>query len=200
MSVFIRIFALLQGNMDIGLIVLIALGLSFDTFAVSISTGLTQPRLRFLGASRIASTLAAFQALMPLIGYFLGSQIRPFVENYDHWIAFILLLILGGKMIIESFSSEEEIKESEQRLPLKRICWMGFATSIDALIIGFGFALMNIEPLFATIIIGIITYIVAMLGLLAGKKTGNRFGKRIEIIGGLILIGIGLKTLLSHLL
>lgn len=186
--------------MDIGIIVLIAFGLSFDTFAVSISTGLTQPRLQFWGASRIATILAVFQAFMPLIGYFFGAQVRPYVESYDHWIAFILLLVLGLKMISESFSAAEETKISEVKLSFRRICWMGFATSIDALIMGFGFAIMHLKPLLATLIIGIITYIVAMLGLLAGKKTGDRFGKRFEILGGLILIGIGLKTLLSHLL
>lgn len=186
--------------MDIGLIVLIAFGLSFDTFAVSISTGLTQPKLHFWGANRIASILATFQALMPLIGYFFGAQVRPFVESYDHWIAFILLFALGAKMIKESFTKDEQIQEDKTRLSFRRICWMGFATSIDALIIGFGFALMNIKPLLAAFIIGVVTYIVAMLGLLLGKKTGNKFGKRFEILGGLILIGIGVKTLLSHIL
>lgn len=184
--------------MDIISIILIAFGLSFDTFAVSVSTGIKITRLKFNQALKIALTLGFFQALMPLIGWFLGVQIESYISNYDHWIAFGLLAILGIKMIYESFSKEENCSTGNPLNPAVLI-GMAIATSIDALVVGVSFAFMNMNIYLSVVIIGIITFLVSMVGMLFGKKVGGRLGKRMEIVGGLILIVIGLKTLFSHL-
>lgn len=184
--------------MDIISIILIAFGLSFDTFAVSVSTGIKITHLRFKQALKIALTLGFFQALMPFIGWFLGVQIESFISNYDHWIAFGLLAILGIKMIFESFSKEENSSSGNPLKPAVLI-GMAIATSIDALVVGVSFAFMNMNIYLSVAIIGIITFLVSMVGMLFGKKVGGRLGKRMEIVGGLILIVIGLKTLFSHL-
>jgi manganese efflux pump family protein len=178
-------------------ILLIAIGLSFDTFAVSVSSGVVLPKITFREGIRIAIVLAFFQALMPLIGWGAGKGIVTYAKEIDHWIAFILLLGLGAKMIYESFSNKEG--EKFNPLNLKVRIGMAIATSIDALIVGFGFAFLEYRILYSTCIIGSITFIVSMLGLLFGKKVGAKLGKRMEIIGGIILIGIGVKILVEHI-
>ena len=184
--------------MDFITIFLIAIGLSFDTFAVSVSTGLTLNSIRFWQAIKIAVILAFFQALMPFVGWFLGKQIEQIISNYDHWIAFGLLLILGLKMIVESFKTET--KKNNLTFPkLSILIGMAIATSIDALVVGISFAFINVNIYWSILIIGFITFLVAMIGMLFGKTIGNKFGNKIEIFGGLILIGIGIKILFSHL-
>lgn len=184
--------------MDFITVVLIAVGLSFDTFAVSVSAGLSINNIRFWQAIKISFILAFFQALMPLIGWVLGSQIERFIRDYDHWVAFGLLLILGLKMIIESFKIAT--KEDKIIFPkLSVIIGMAIATSIDALVVGVSFAFISTNIFLSVLIIGFITFLVAMTGMLFGKTVGNKLGNKMEIIGGLILIGIGLKTLVDHL-
>ncbi len=185
--------------MEVLTIFLIGLGLTGDTFAVSITSGLTLNKIKFSEALRIAIVLAIFQAFMPLLGWFLGMQIKDYIQEFDHWIAFVLLSLIGGKMIIESMKKEEEKKAFN---PLKLIVLIGIAvaTSIDALIIGISFAFIEIDILVAFLMIGFLTFMVSMTGLLIGKKTGNLFGKKAEILGGIILIGIGTKILIEHLL
>ncbi len=185
--------------MDYITLFLIAIGLSFDTFAVSVSTGLILKKIKFQQALKVAFVLAFLQSLMPLMGWFAGKQISQYIGNFDHWIAFVLLSILGIKMIIESYKSEENDKNFN---PLKFIVLLGIgiATSIDALVVGISFAFLQTNIWNAILIIGVVTFLVAMLGMLFGKKIGSKFGKRIEIMGGLILISIGLKILLDHIL
>lgn len=185
--------------MDYITLFLIAIGLSFDTFAVSVSTGLILKKIKFQQALKVAFVLAFLQSLMPLMGWFAGKQISQYIGNFDHWIAFVLLSILGIKMIIESYKSEENDKNFN---PLKFIVLLGIgiATSIDALVVGISFAFLQTNIWNAILIIGMVTFLVAMLGMLFGKKIGSKFGKRIEIMGGLILISIGLKILLGHIL
>lgn len=185
--------------MDYITLFLIAFGLSFDTFAVSVSTGLILKKIKFQQALKVAFVLAFLQSLMPLMGWFAGKQISQYIGNFDHWIAFVLLSILGLKMIIESYKSEENDKNFN---PLKFIVLLGIgiATSIDALVVGISFAFLQTNIWNAILIIGVVTFLVAMLGMLFGKKIGSKFGKRIEIMGGLILISIGLKILLDHIL
>lgn len=185
--------------MDIITIFLIAIGLSFDTFAVSISTGLVIKQIKFKQALKIAFVLAFLQTLMPFIGWFAGKQIFSLIKSFDHWLAFILLSILGVKMIFESFKKEEE-KKNFNPLKLSVLLGMGIATSIDALVVGVSFAFIRTNIWLAIAIIGFITFLVAMLGMLFGKNVGNKFGKRFEILGGLILISIGVKILISHIL
>lgn len=185
--------------MEILTILLIALSLSFDTFAVSISSGLILKQIDFYKASRIAIVLAIFQGLMPVIGWLIGIGIKDYAERFDHWIAFIILGLLGAKMIYESFKSNPEDRQFNP-LDLKVMIGMAIATSIDALIVGFSFALLDFRILLSVGIIGFVTYIVAMLGMLFGKNIGSRLGQRMEFIGGLMLVLIGVKILIEHLL
>jgi manganese efflux pump family protein len=178
---------------------LIALGLSGDTFAVSISSGLTLNKIKFVQALRIAFVLGIFQAVMPVIGWYLGLQIKDFIQDFDHWVAFISLSLIGGKMIIESYKSEDK-KKPFNPLNLLVLIGISIATSIDALIVGISFALISVNMSAAFFIIGFTTFFVAMTGVLIGKKTGNKIGKKAEIIGGVILIMIGLRILIQHLM
>ncbi|MEI6749635.1 MAG: manganese efflux pump MntP family protein [Bacteroidales bacterium] len=183
--------------MGIITILLIAFGLSFDTFAVSVSSGLILRKINFFNAMKIALVLAFFQAVMPLIGWVVGSGLKKYMMAYDHWIAFILLSLLGAKMIYESFQSEEERKPVNP-LRFAVMISMAIATSIDALIVGLSFAFFELNIFITTFIIGAVTFIVSMIGILFGKKVGGHLGKRMEIAGGLILIAIGLKILIEH--
>lgn len=185
--------------MDFTFILLLAVGLCFDSFAVSVSTGLAVPHLTFRSASRVALVLGFFQGAMPLIGYFFGRQVEPLIGGWDHWIAFGLLTLLGLKMIRESFLEPDHTDDSRNPLAWRVLIWMAIATSIDALAVGFSFAFLQVSLLTAVLTIGFVTYLAAMLGMLAGKSTGPRLGKRMEIVGGLILIGIGMKILVEHL-
>jgi putative Mn2+ efflux pump MntP len=185
--------------MNIFEIFLIAIGLSFDTFAVSVSSGLTISKIKFWQAFKIAVTLAFFQTLMPLIGWITGSQIENLIQNYDHWIAFGLLSLLGCKMVIEGLKNNHE---EEKLNPLKTtvLIGMAIATSIDALVIGVSFAFIEINIYVSLLIIGVITFFSSMVGILIGKKVKGSFGNKMEILGGLILIAIGVKILISHVL
>lgn len=185
--------------MEILTIILLALGLSFDSFAVSVCSGLNLPHIRFFQAAKIAISLALFQAFMPLIGWMVGNSMKSLIEPVDHWIAFGLMTLIGGKMIIESFVSSEA-REIKNPLHLKVILMLSLATSIDALAVGFSFATFLDKILLAVIIIGLVTFIASMLGILLGKKTGPKISRYAEIIGGLILIFIGSKILIEHLL
>lgn len=184
--------------MGILAIILIAIGLSLDSFAVSVCTGLLVNRIRFWQATKIALTLALFQSAMPLLGWLIGIQLEDLVKDYDHWIAFGLLLLIGARMIYESLKPEEERKDFNP-FKLTVLIGMALSTSIDALIVGITLAFIEINIYLAVIIIGIVTYVAAMLGMLFGKKAGKWFGKKIEIVGGLILIALGVKILLEHL-
>ena len=176
----------------------IAIGLSFDTFAVSVSTGLVISRIKFLQAARVAIILTIFQTIMPFIGWFTGKQIELILSDYDHWIAFILLSLLGLKMICESFNKTES-KNNFNPLKLSIVIGMAVATSIDALIVGVSFAFTGTNIYLSMLIIGMITFLASMLGMLFGKKVGHSLGKKMEIVGGMILIGIGLKILFDHI-
>lgn len=179
-------------------IVLIGIGLSFDTFAVSVCTGLSVSTIRFWQGVRIASILAIFQAAMPFIGWFFGVQIESYISNFDHWIAFGLLAIIGVKMIFDSFEKEEGCNKANPLL-LSVVLLMALATSIDALVVGVSLAFIDVNIYLSMGIIGITTFLAAMIGMLIGKNTIGRLGKRVEILGGVILIGIGLKILIEHL-
>ena len=183
--------------MEYLIIILLALGLCFDTFAVSVSSGIAKQEITFLDACKIAILLAIFQGGMPLIGWFLGEQVKLLIAEFDHWVVFGILLLLGLKMIYESFK-KEEIK-SFNPLNFWIMTSMAVATSIDALAVGISFSLINVSILITTFIIGSVTYLASMLGILLGKKTGSFYGKKMEIIGGIILIGIGVKILYQHL-
>lgn len=182
--------------MEILTLVLLAIGLCFDTFAVSVTAGLILSSITFFNAAKIALTLAFFQGAMPVVGWVLGSRVKSFAENYDHWLAFILLLIIGIKMIVESFKKEE--RKQMNPLQPRVMAGLGIATSIDALVVGISLAFFESRIITAGFIIGVVTFIASMLGILFGKKTGERFGRKMEILGGIILILIGIKILIEH--
>ncbi|MCE1155922.1 MAG: manganese efflux pump MntP family protein [Bacteroidales bacterium] len=176
---------------------LIALSLSFDTFAVSVSAGLCKKDIRFFPATRIALTLAVFQGAMPVAGWIGGSQFARIIGDYDHWISLTLFSLIGLKMIVEAFKNPDEKSFN----PLQRTVILGIAlaTSIDALVVGVSMAFFTVDILLAATIIGIVTFFAAMIGMLLGKHVNGRFGRKVEILGGIILIGIGIQILFQHL-
>ncbi len=181
--------------MNIVAIFLIAISLTFDTFAVSVSSGISDEKIRFWQAVKIAIIFAVIQASMPLIGWLIGMQISNHFSRLNHIIAFVLLFIIGAKMIYES--SKDEDKKSFNLSSFGIIISLGIATSIDALIVGFSFAFVKINIFLSVFIIGFLTFLVAMLGMLIGKKASKIIGNKAEIIGGIILILIGLRILLK---
>lgn len=183
--------------MQIFELILIAIGLSFDTFAVSISTGLTNNKIRFLQGVKVALVLAFFQTLMPLIGWFGGVQLGRLMSDFDHWIAFGLLFLLGTKMIADTFKKEEEGKINP--MMLRVLIYLGLATSMDALVVGVSLALISTKIIIALAVIGFTTFMAAMIGMLLGKNATGKLGKKVEVLGGLILIGIGIKILIEHI-
>ena len=183
--------------MDIISIILIAIGLSLDSFAVSVTNGLTIKDLNVKRILTISFSLAIFQALMPLIGWFAGIGVEKYIKEYDHWIAFLLLSFIGVKMIYEGFKKNDIEKDTE--LKILTLIGQSFATSIDAFAVGISFALLNLSILISILIIGLITFIFSITGLQLGKYFGKRVGESVEILGGIVLICIGLKILIEHL-
>lgn len=185
--------------MDIFTILAIAIGLSFDTFAVSFSYGVIRSSILFRQATRIAIVLAIFQGGLTVAGYFLGSIISGALKATDHWIALGLLSFLGIKMIIEGRkkTGDEETKDFSRTIILLTIA---LGTSIDAFAVGISFALLDVKIWESGILIGVVTFLASMTAIRIGKSAGDRLGNKVEIIGGLILIGIGLKIFLEHIL
>lgn len=179
-------------------IIIIALGLAMDAFAVSITSGIAIKRLRIRYALRIAFFFGAFQAIMPVIGWFAGLGMRDFISAIDHWIAFTLLLIVGGKMIYESTVMAGEEKNERDPLNLYVLVILSVATSIDALAVGLSLSFINVAIITPAVIIGVITFILSFLGVYVGDRFGHFFESRIEILGGIILIGIGIRILIEH--
>jgi putative Mn2+ efflux pump MntP len=177
----------------------IAIGLSFDTFAVSLSCGVVESRIRFREAARIAFILALFQGGFPVIGYFLGSTVSRYINRFDHWVAFGLLMILGIRMITGGLRKDDrKVPVSFRSLPV--LLTMAVGTSIDAFAVGFGFAFLGAKIWLAGLIIGTVTFLASMIAIRIGKSAGPRLGSMVEILGGLILAAIGIKILLEHLL
>lgn len=179
-------------------IILVGLGLAMDAFAVSVCKGLSMKTLDWKKAIIIALYFGIFQMLMPVIGYFLGTAFEGVVTSVDHWIAFILLALIGGNMIKETFSKECSEKCNDC-IDFKTMIILAIATSIDALAVGITFAFLQTNMLFAITVIGVITFIISLMGVKIGNKFGNKYEKKAEFIGGLILILIGTKILLEHL-
>ena len=179
-------------------LLLIAVGLSMDAFAVSICTGLAISKVTVKKALIVGIYFGAFQAGMPVIGYFAATLFAGMIIDYDHWIAFGLLCFLGGKMIIASFKKEEKCCE-EASLTLAAMLPLAVATSIDAMAVGVSFAFLQVSMLPAVSIIGITTLVISVIGVKIGNIFGNKFKSKAEIAGGIILFLIGTKILLEHL-
>ena len=185
--------------MDYFTILVIAIGLSFDTFAVSLSYGVVRSKILFRQASRIAIVLAVFQGGLTVAGYFLGSIVSDVLKATDHWIALGLLSFLGIKMIIEGLkkTKNEETKDFSSTIVLLTIA---LGTSIDAFAVGISFALLDVKIWEAGVVISVVTFLASMTAIRIGKSAGVRLGNKVEIIGGLLLIAIGLKIFLEHIL
>lgn len=185
-------------TMDFITITGIALALSLDSFAVSLSCGVVESRIRFRIAMRIAFILALFQGGFTVLGFFLGSTVSHYIEKYDHWIAFGLLMILGARMVIEGLKKDDEKKPVNfNRLPI--LLTMAIGTSIDAFAVGISFAFLRVQIWLAGLIIGAVTFLASMTAIRIGKSAGYRLGSRVEILGGTILALIGIKILIEHL-
>ena len=177
-------------------LILIAIGLSMDAFAVSICKGLSMERLKKRDSLIVGIYFGGFQALMPVIGYYVGIHFRNIVQSLDHWIAFILLVIIGGEMIWES-RSEEEVDAS---LHVKQMLILAVATSIDALAIGVSFAFVpGVNIWMAAGLIGVITFVLSAIAVKLGNAFGNKYQAKANIFGGIILILMGCKILIEHL-
>ena len=180
-------------------LLLIAIGLSMDAFSVSICKGLTTKRFSWRMALICGLWFGLFQALMPIIGYFLGAQFQELVEAYDHWIAFGLLFLIGANMIREAVWGKKEENEDDSSLGFKTMLFLAIATSIDALAVGVSFACIQVKLWSSVLIIGLTTFFFSILGVKIGHVFGSKFEKSAGIVGGIILILIGLKILLEHL-
>lgn len=188
--------------MGIAELLLIAVGLSMDALAVSVCKGLgMKTGIKLKQTFLIALFFGGFQALMPFIGWLVGSQFEKYITAYDHWIAFALLCFIGGKMLYECiFKKGEDTVESESALNIKELFVLAVATSIDALAVGVTFALLpDVNIGTSVLFIGLTTFLLSGIGVFIGNRFGSRFEKKAEIAGGVILILIGLKILLEHL-
>jgi putative Mn2+ efflux pump MntP len=178
-------------------ILIIALGLSADCFAVSLSSSISKKSLLLWQGLRMAVIFGIFQAGMTLLGWWAGSRILEYIKEFDHWIAFGLLVLVGGKMIWES------LHEKEQSIDITKwryLFILAVATSLDALAVGLSFAVLQVNLAVVSTTIGIVSFFISIIGFVAGKKLGELVGKRAEIIGGVILLIIGVRILLEHLL
>ena len=185
--------------MELVTIVVIAVGLAMDAFAVSIVSGTAYRQLKIKHAFRLAFFFGGFQAFMPLIGSLVGLSVKEYIADYDHWMVFGLLSAVGGKMIYESF----KIKSAEKNFNPSNIfvlLVLSVATSIDALAIGVTLSIITSSIVAAVIIIGLVTFVLSYIGVFIGKKFGHFFENKIEAVGGLVLVGLGAKILIEHLL
>lgn len=179
---------------------LVAVGLSMDAFAVAICKGLGMKRLQVRHAAVIALFFGGFQALMPAIGWALGSQLAPIVMPVDHWIAFGLLALIGGKMIWDAFHEEDAEGEAvDAPLDLRELLMLAIATSIDALAVGVTLAFLQVDIAFSVLFIGVTTFVLSFAGVAIGHQFGSRWEKPSTIVGGTVLILIGMKILFEHL-
>jgi putative Mn2+ efflux pump MntP len=195
---------------------LVALGLSMDAFAVSVSAGMCNTELKPCRMLRASFSFGLFQFLMPVFGWFLGRTLSAYIQDYDHWIAFGLLALVGGKMLKESLTpvksaaceddetvsgNVDQVRQSVSGADIddpKNLLVLSIATSLDALAIGISFSLLGTGIWTPALVIGVVTFFVCMLGFEFGKRIGSTLGRRAETVGGLVLIGIGVKILVEH--
>ncbi len=204
--------------MSFYIILLTAIGLAMDAFAVSVSSGIAACRIKSREIIKMALLFGLFQAAMPVIGFFLATSFRGYIEQLDHWIAFLMLAGIGGRMLYESLKDilqsrkaaeadacditktpEEQETADRAIFGLRRLLFLAVATSIDALAVGISFAVLDTDIWMSAAIIGVVCLIFSILGGSLGRRLGSMFGKAAEILGGLILIGIGIRILVEHL-
>ena len=176
---------------------LIGIGLSMDAFAVAICKGLSMRKIDVRQTVTVALFFGGFQALMPFLGWALGKQFEQYITQYDHWIAFVLLVYIGGKMLWEALHSKGE-DTAPANFNIKELLILAIATSIDALAVGVSMAFMNVPVLLSAVVIGVVAFVLSVVGGLAGRRLGALFQRRAELVGGLVLVGIGIKILVEH--
>lgn len=179
-------------------LIILSVGLAMDAFAVSICKGLAMKKMKWKNAIIIGLYFGIFQAIMPLIGYLLGVSFQSAITSIDHWVAFVLLVGIGANMIREAISKEKE--EANDSIKIKDMLILAIATSIDALAIGITFAFLEVNITLAVSLIGIITFIISVIGVKIGNIFGDKYERKAELAGGIILIGLGIKILIEHLL
>jgi putative Mn2+ efflux pump MntP len=189
---------MVQGHIDLIVIVGIAVGLSMDALAVSVVNGFVIEELHLRHALRIAFFFGLFQALMPLAGWTAGLTIRSYIKSFDHWVAFGLLTFVGAKMLWES-RSLKDAADCRNCLHFPTLLILSIATSIDALAVGLSFAMLQLQILLPVLVIGAITFVICLAGTQIGKRFGHLIENKLEIAGGIVLILIGLKILIEHL-
>lgn len=192
-----------EEEMGIIELLFLSVGLAMDAFAVSICKGLNMTKINYKNAGIIALFFGVFQAGMPIIGYALGTRFAKYIESFDHWVAFGLLAFIGGQMIYEAVKGEEDDEDSDDdgdSLDIKQLFILAIATSIDALAVGITFALLDgMSIWFSVAMIGVVTFIISFFGVIIGNRFGNKYERKAELAGGVILVLIGLKILLEHM-
>ncbi len=182
-------------------LLLIAISLSMDAFAVAVCKGLNMSKINYKHGAVIALFFGAFQALMPLLGWLLGTRFDHYIVGFDHWVAFVLLGFIGGKMVYEAIEGGAETKDKDKDgFDLKELLILSIATSIDALAVGITFAILPNTNIWTSITtIGIATFVISFAGVIIGNRFGVKYKSKAELFGGVVLILIGLKILLEHL-
>lgn len=182
-------------------LVLLALGLSMDAFAVALCKGLEMKKINYRNGAITALAFGLFQAGMPLLGWLLGKQFAQYITNVDHWIAFALLAFIGGNMLKEAFAKDDDCHcKNYDKIDWKELMMLSVATSIDALAVGVTFAFLQVAIAPSVTLIGVITFALSFIGVLLGNRFGMRYKKKAQIAGGVILILMGLKILIEHLI
>jgi putative Mn2+ efflux pump MntP len=184
--------------MNLVTIFLIAVGLGVDAFSVAIGIGATNDKKSWKPVLRLAAAFGLFQFAMPIIGWLAGLAVVEIIASFDHWIAFSLLALIGGKMIWEGIEEENDEEKVDQTRGWP-LLMLSIATSIDALAVGFSFSILKNQILLPAVIIGIVCFLMTVIGMIFGKVLGKIFGKKVEIFGGVVLISIGIKIIFDHL-
>lgn len=179
-------------------ILLISVGLAMDAFAVSICAGTNELTKGKRPTFRLSFHFGLFQFLMPVIGWFLGTEIQKYIEVYDHWVVLGLLAFVGIKMVKSGLNQDHEVKSGDMSKGMNLVI-LSIATSVDALAIGISFAMLDTDIWFPSVVIGIVTAILSLIGVQLGNKLGTKFGQKMEIVGGIILILIGIRILIEHI-
>lgn len=184
--------------MDLVAILLVAVGLSMDSLAVAVASGMALKDIGAAGSAKIGAFFGLFQAGMPVIGWLGGSAFMWLISGFDHWVAFLLLAFIGGKMVYEAFFDSDEVS-GKNPLVLSHLLIISVATSIDALAVGLGFSALGVPILMPAAVIGVVCFAISFTGAYFGNRAGKYLGDRVRAIGGIILISIGLRILLEHL-
>ena len=189
----------MSASMDIYSLILLSIGLAMDAFSVALVAGFGLGKIKLSDILKVSSTFGVAHIIMPTLGWFLGSTIIGLIQQWDHWLAFVLLAFVGGKMIREGLDKENEELNATDLLKFSSLLMFTIAVSIDALAVGLSFSLQELSIWIPSLYMGAGTLIFTFIGLTIGNKTGSRFGKKAQIAGGLILILIGLRVVISHI-